>query len=91
MKVELSFPREIIGPLNLPNPSSHTTTQSLKEINSMNIPEGETRPARKADIRAAIREPIAERMRESRRLAPLRPDTGVSFTFLLSKSGRNGR
>jgi hypothetical protein len=47
---------------NLPNPSSHTmalgSTQPLREMNTRNLPAGKKRPARRADILAAICEPI---------------------------------
>jgi hypothetical protein len=46
---------------NLPNPSSCTralgSTQPLTERSTRNFPEGKKRPARRADILAAIYEP----------------------------------
>jgi hypothetical protein len=45
-----------------PNPSSRTmalgSTQPLTEMNTMNLPGGEGRPARKADNLTAVCEPI---------------------------------
>jgi hypothetical protein len=46
---------------NLPNPSSRTmalgSTQPLTEMSTRNLPGGKKRPARRADILAAIYEP----------------------------------
>jgi hypothetical protein len=60
-KVASSIPVEIIGILNLPNPSSRTMalrpTQPLTEIRARNLPGGKWWPARNADL-TTLCEPI---------------------------------
>jgi hypothetical protein len=57
-----SIPDEVIGFLNLPNPSSRTmalgSTHPLREMVTRNFPEGKGRPACKAGNLTAICEPI---------------------------------
>jgi hypothetical protein len=57
-----SIPDEAIGFFNWPNPSSRTralsSTQPLTEMSTRNLPGGKGRPARGADIIAAIYEQI---------------------------------
>jgi hypothetical protein len=61
-KVAGSIPDEVIGFLNLPNPSSRTmalgSTQPLTEMSTRNLPGGKKRPAHEADNLTAICEPI---------------------------------
>jgi hypothetical protein len=61
-KVVGSFPDEVIGFFNLPNPSSRTMalgpTQSLTEMSTRNLPGSKGPPARKADHLTAICKPI---------------------------------
>jgi hypothetical protein len=61
-KVTLSTPDEVIGFINLTNPSSRITAlgliQSLTEISTRNVTAGKARLARKADNLAAICDPI---------------------------------
>jgi hypothetical protein len=60
-KVAGSIPDEVIGFLNLPNPSSSNmalgSTQPLTEMSARNLPGGKRRPARESDL-TAICEPI---------------------------------
>jgi hypothetical protein len=60
--LQCSNPDEVIGILNLPNPSSCTmalgSTQPLTEMSTRNLPWGKVRPAREADKLTAIFEPI---------------------------------
>jgi hypothetical protein len=57
-----SFPDEVIGILNWPNPSSRImalgSTQPLTEMSTRNVPGGKGRSVRKADNLTAICEPI---------------------------------
>jgi hypothetical protein len=52
-RVTVSIPDEVIGFLNLPNPSSRTmslgSTQRLTEMSTRNLPVGKGLPARRAD------------------------------------------
>jgi hypothetical protein len=61
-KVAGSIPDEVIGVVNLPNPSSPTvalgSNQPLTEMSTRNPPEDKGRPTRKADNLTAICEPI---------------------------------
>jgi hypothetical protein len=56
-KVACSIPDEVIGFLNLSNPSRGTndlsSTQPLTEMSTRNLPGGEGRPALKADLTAS--------------------------------------
>jgi hypothetical protein len=60
-KVAGSIPDEVIGFLNWPNTSGRTvalgSTQPLTEMSTRNLPGGEGRPSRGADL-TAISEPI---------------------------------
>jgi hypothetical protein len=64
-------------------------TQSLTQMSSRNLPGGEGRPARKADILTAICEPIVEEMWKPRCLTTLRASTNCyrnTFTFYVRVS-----
>jgi hypothetical protein len=62
-KVADLIPDEVIGFFNWSNPSSRTmalrSARPLTEMSTRNLPVGKGRPARKADNRTAICEPIA--------------------------------
>jgi hypothetical protein len=86
-----SIPDEVIGFFNWPNPCSSTmalgSAQPLTEMNTGNLPGGKGRPARGADNRTAICEPIVWKMREPRHLTSLWAFTACyrdSFTFFIS-------
>jgi hypothetical protein len=74
-KVTGSNPDEVIGLLNLPNPSSRTislvSTQPLTEMSTRNLPWAKVQAACKADNFTAICEPIVQKMWEPRRLTTL--------------------
>jgi hypothetical protein len=61
-KVAGSIHDEVIGPFNLPNPSSTTialeSTQTLTEMSTRNLPGGKWWPALNADKLTAICDPI---------------------------------
>jgi hypothetical protein len=79
---------------DLPNPSRRImalrSTQPLTEMSTRNLPGGKGRPARRADNRTAICEPIVYKMWEPRRLTTLRVSTACyrdSFTFYEGGTG----
>jgi hypothetical protein len=84
-----SIPDEVIGFLNLPNPSSRTmalgSTRPLTEMSTRNLPGGKGRPAREAEKFTATCEPIVQKMWEPRPLTTLWAYTAYysdSFIFL---------
>jgi hypothetical protein len=83
-----SIPHQIIGIFNWPSPSSRTivlgSTQSLKEMSTMNLPADKGRPVRKADNLTAICELTVQKMWEPRGLTTLWASAACyrdSFTF----------
>jgi hypothetical protein len=74
-KVAGSFPDEVIGFFNLPNPSSRTmamvSTQLLTEMSTRILSGGKGRTACKADNFTAICEPIFLKLWEPRRFTAL--------------------
>jgi hypothetical protein len=69
---------DLIGFLNLPNPSSSTmalgSTQPLTEMSTRNVPGGKGLPAHKADNLTAICEPTVQR-----KSGPSRPVRGIAL------------
>jgi hypothetical protein len=76
-----SIPDEVIGFLNLPNPSSRTmalgSTQPLTEMSTRNLPRGKGRPECEADNLTAICGPIV--LDVSQPYGPSRPVTGIAL------------
>jgi hypothetical protein len=81
-KVAGSFPDDVIGFFNCPNPSSRTmdlgSIQILTDMSTRNLHGSKGQPARKADNLTAICEPIVDVQQPC---GPQRPVTRIALLF----------